>query len=343
MANYADAVLVNAQMMLNERFTKAEMRYKPSPVFMALLRGSNILMGDYKTLKTADNRAIKGYLKNRASRSLGSARTSSRTGAVADATEVDFTWTTYQDKFATSMKRADDKVFSDAEIMAHEIENSFINMYLGIESALVTWLDTNKNQVSSPASGTLLNATFNATNDVYEVAGADANEFWHLISSIYRQESYNESQFEIIADSLKARQAAYIAQQGAGNSTNLGWQFSGLNVQESVEVYDANYVSGLTYAFPVGMAGILDWIPRQNREGKGDFDSYNGGYGTIVDPMTGLQFALHGYTERADTSGSSGQTQDLVTQWEMSIDLSPNKAPQTTANASPIFAIGQIA
>ena len=62
----------------------------------------------------------------------------------------------------------------------------------------------------------------------------------------------------------------------------------------------------------------------------------------MTDPMTGLQFAVHGYTERGDTSAAQGDTQDEVTEWEISIDLSPQFAPLSTANESPIFAVGQL-
>ena len=147
---------------------------------------------------------------------------------------------------------------------------------------------------------------------------------------------------DIVSDSLLASTGAFKAQQGQGNATNLGFQFSGLDVAESIEVADANYLNGIAFAWPTGMAGILDWIPKQNRAGKGNFDSVLGGYSTIVDPMTGIPFAIHGYTERATTAAANGSGQDEVTEWEISVDLSPQKAPITTANQTPIFAVGQV-
>ena len=342
MANYAASVLAQAQVMLNERFQAAEMRQKPSAALMMLLKSRDFLIPDLKTLRTREDRPTKAYLKNRANRTVANARSHNHSGANADSTEIDISYTTYADTFSTSLKRADNNVFSDAEILAHEIENSLINLHEGIETALITWLDTNKNQVSAPPSGGIDRATFNTANDVYEIAAGDADEYLSIAKSIFRQEKYNGGQFDAILSSLLSSTHEKKAAQGTGNSTNLGFNFIGVEASESIEVSDTNYANGIGFFSPVGMTGILDWIPKQNRQGKGDIDSVLGGFTTITDPMTGLSMAVHGYTERGDTSGTNGNAQDEVTQWEMSIDLSPQKAPISTSNQSPIFAIAQL-
>lgn len=340
MANFAASVLNKVQSMLDAKFQSAEMRYKPAPTLMMLLKNRDFLIEDLKTLRTREDQPTKAYLKNRTSRSLTNARAHDHTGATSDTTEVDIDYTVYTDKFATSLKRGDYNLLETAEIMAHEVENAMINLMEGIETALVSFLDSNKTLVSAPPSGALKRATFNATNDVFEIASADENQFWLIAKSILRQHKYAGGSFDIVADSLLVSKGEFLTQQGQGNSTNLGFQFSGLDVAESIELSDANYLNGLMYMWQSGMAGILDWIPRQNREGWGDMESYNGGYSTIIDPFTGLEFAIHGYSQRADTSGSNGQTQDVTTEFEVSIDLSPQVAPLTTADESPLYAIG---
>lgn len=339
---YIASVLAKAQTILNRRFQEAEMRVKPSAVLMMLLKNRDFLIPDLKGLRMREDRPTKTYLKNRAARALAGTRTHNHTGAIADSTEVDIAYNSYVDTFSTSLKRADNNVFTSAEILAHEIENSFINLHEGIETAMVAFLDTNKNQVSAPPSGALKRANFNAVNNVYEIAAADADEFLNISKSIFRQEKYRMGMFDMILDSELFSTHEFKANQGTGNSTNLGFQFSGIDAKESIEVNDATYANGISFASPEGMTGILDWIPKQNREGEGDIMSTNGGYATIQDPMTGLTMALHGYTERADTSGTNGVQQDNVTEWEISIDLSPQKAPISVAGASPIFAIGQL-
>lgn len=340
MADYAASVLAKAQMMVNDRFQAAEMRMKPSAGLDLLRKNTDFLVPQIQVLRDREDRPTKAYLKNRTSRAAGSTRTHNHTGNRADSTEVDIAFTTYSDRFSTSLKRGDNNLLTNAEILAHEIDNALMNLHESIETAVVAWLDTNKNQVSAPPSGALRRATFNATNDVYEIALTEIDEFWNIMQSVAMQEKY-PGQLEVLADSLLTSKGRFQANQGTGNSTNLGFQFAGVNVNESIELADAtNYNNGLAYAFPVGMAGVLDWIPKQNRAGKGNFDSVLGGYGTIVDPMTGLTLAVHGYTERADTSGSNGNAQDEVTEWEISVDLSFQKAPITTANQTPILAFG---
>lgn len=341
MANYAASVVATAQMMLNQDFQKAEMRSKPSAVFMTALKNRSFLMPDIKTLRLREDRPTKAYLLNRAERTAGSARSASHTGTVGDSTEVNIAYSVASDVFKTSMKRADNNLFTDAEIMKHEIQNALINIHDALETAGVTFLDTNKNQVSDPPSGSLKRASFNATNDIYEIGADDENEFFNIIKSIFRQEKYAGSSFDIIADSLKYSKGEFLMAQNQANATNLGWQFSGLNVAESIELADSDYTSGICFGVPSGMFGVLDWIPKQNREGHGDFMTYNGGFATITDPMTGLQLALHGYTARADTASANGNIQDETTEWELSLDYSYQVAPLTTANASPIFGFGQ--
>lgn len=344
MADYAASVLSKAQVMYNQRMNQAEMREKPSATLMTLRKNTQFLIPDIKELREREDRATSAYMKNRSSRALGSARTFDHNGTVSDSTEVPILFDTYSDKFSTSLKRGDNNVFSDAEMLSHEIENAFINLHEGIETALVTWLDANKTTAGA-ATKRVAGGAFNVVNAAYDIASGDANEYWHIIKSIFRQDKFSGTNIDIITDSFLASTGDFKAQQGQGNSTNLGFQFSGLNVMESIEVSDASYANGISFAMPAGMTGIIDWIPKQNRAGKGNFDSVLGGYSTITDPLTGLTMAIHGYTEREDTSGANGNGQDEVTQWEISVDLSPQHAQIPTAGSgvtSPILAIGQL-
>ena len=112
---------------------------------------------------------------------------------------------------------------------------------------------------------------------------------------------------------------------------------------ESVQLDDANYALGAGYIIPTGTIGAVDWVPPKNRQGVGSYDTVLGGYGTMIDPITGLTLAVHGYSDRADTSATGGSTQDNVTNWEISIDMSFNNSPLTVATESTIFEIGKVA
>ncbi len=342
MADYAASVLAKAQVMINENFQKAEMKEKPSSVLMMLMKNRQFLIPDLKTLRDREDRPTKAYLKQRAKRATTGSRTHNHTGGNSDTQEVDIAYDSYVDNFSTSLKRSDNNLLSDAEMLAHEFQNAFINLHEDIETGLVGFLDTSKNGISAPPSGTLQRANFNVANNVYEIASGDADEFLNIIKSVFRQEKYGRGSFDIILSSLLYSTHEFKANQGNGNSTNLGFQFGGFDAKESIEIADGNYLNGLAFAAPAGMTGILDWIPKQNRQGKGNFDSYLGGFSSIVDPMTGLSFAVHGYTERADTDDQNGNSQDELTEWEVSIDLSPQVAPISTADETPLFAFGQL-
>jgi hypothetical protein len=58
----------------------------------------------------------------------------------------------------------------------------------------------------------------------------------------------------------------------------------------------------------------------------------------------GHTFALHGYAQRSDTSASNGDTQDVLMEFELSLDSSYNKAPlsyTTGRTDSVIIEVGQ--
>lgn len=338
MANYAASVLTKVQSMIDSEFNAPELRVKPAPVLTKLLENRDFLVQDVTALKQRDDHPIEVYLKDKRTSGNVTARSHNHTGGISDSTAVTPTFSTYGNEFSVSLKRGDYNVLQAAEILNHEIQNGFDRIYEAIETDMVSFLDTNKTTVSNPVS-TLVGGTFNGTNDVFEVASASKSRFWQLMKSIMRQHKYSGN-LDVIADPLLFVEGEFTAQQGGSNSSNLGFQFSGLDVSESVELGDADYVNGIAYAFERGSVGILDWIPRQNREGFGDIMSYTGGYSVVTDPRTGLQMALHGYTDRADTSASNGQTQDLVTYMQMSIDLAPLAAPISVADETPIYEFG---
>ncbi|WP_431129747.1 hypothetical protein [Flagellimonas flava] len=338
MANYAASVLAEAQLILAERFAAPEKRLKSPGVFGAFRKNTDIAIPNVGSLRTKEERPENGYFFNRAKRSVITSRTYDHTGTVADSTEVAFSWATYGDKAQTSLKRSDNNVFADAQILANELENMFKNIYEGIDGAALTYLGTNKTTVN----GATKNGVFDATNDVFEIATANIARFIQHGKSMLRQNYYSGSA-DAILDPALFLEAEHYLNQGSGNSVNTAYQASlGAQIWEAIGLSDANYPIGAGYFVPEGTIGVVDWIPRQNREGKGDFDSVLGGYGSIVDPISGLTFAVHSYAQRADTSASGGDTQDEVQEWEISVDLSFNKAPLTAAGETTIFEVGII-
>jgi hypothetical protein len=72
---------------------------------------------------------------------------------------------------------------------------------------------------------------------------------------------------------------------------------------------------------PAGTFAALPWIPKQNRTGYGDYECYNGGYGTMSDPLgmtvnevdargqvqaVPLEYAVYEFTQAADDQANNG-------------------------------------
>ena len=320
MANFDVSNLLTAQTMVSDKYKQPEMRMKPAPAFSLLSANSNILIVGAETLKTRDDRAIEAHLLSRTKRSSGSARAYNHTGTIDDSQKITLTWTTKSDKFAISLKLLDKSVFDFNTVLSNKFEQACMNVLEDKETEAIAYLVAQR----ATQQPTLKGATFNSTNDAVEVAGADDKKFFQKLRSIARQ-NYFGGQLDVIADSLMAVNAEFLAAQGAGNATNYGYQFMGLNIAESIELADANYADGVVLAMPSGTVGALNWIPKQNRNGWGDYNSSVGGYGTFS--FMGYQFAVHGYAARANTSASNGDAQDVTMEFEVSLDSSLNAAP----------------
>ena len=337
MANYAASVLAEAKLILNERFNAPEKRLKSAGVIGAFLKNSDMAIPNIGDLRTSVNRAEKAYFQNRSKRANNGARTYNHTGSVGDSTEVALSWSTYSDVCQTSLKRSSNNIYNDAQILANELENMFKNIYEAADAAALTYLATNKSTVNAASK----NGTFSAINNAFEIGTANIARFIQYGKSMLRQ-NYYKGGANLILDPVLFLEAEHYLQQGAGNSSNTEYQRAMVDLFEAITLADANYTAGAGYFIPEGTIGVVDWIDPKNREGKGDFESVLGGYSSIVDPFTGKQFAIHAYSQRADTSSSGGDAQDVVTEWEVSVDLSFNKAPLSVAGETPIFEVGMV-
>jgi hypothetical protein len=339
MANFDVSNLLTAQTMVADRYKQPEMRMKPAPAFSLLTGNSNFLIVGAETLKTRDDRTIEAHLLARTKRNSGAARAYNHTGTIDDTAKVTLTWTTKSDKFTISLKLLDKNLFDFNTVLANKFEQACMNILEDKETEAIAYLRS----VRATQQPTLKGGTFNAANDAVEVDATDDKRFFQRLRSIMRHNYFGGS-IDVIADSLLAMQADYLAAQGSGNATNYGFQFNGLNIAESVELADANYDKGCVIAMPAGSVAALNWIPKQNRSGWGDYNSYTGGYGTFQ--FMGYTFAVHGYASRADTSGSNGDAQDVTMEFEVSLDSSFNASPlsyTTNRTDSVVLEVAQVA
>jgi hypothetical protein len=340
MANFSTSNLLTAQTIVSDKYKKPEMRMKPAPAFGLLSSNDNFLVVGAETLKTRDDRAIEAHLLSRTKRNSGSARAYNHTGTFDDSQKVTLSWTTKTDKFAISLKLLDKSVFDFNTVLANKLEQACMNILEDKETEAIAYLRAQRTAVSSTPSGAVKRATYNSTNTSFEVDATNKSQFYQIVSSILKQHKYS-SALDVVADSSLYIDAEYIAAQGSSNSANLAFQFQNKTIVESIELNDSNYDKGVVIAMPKQSVCVLNWIPKQNRNGWGDFNSYVGGFSTFE--YLGYTFALHGYASRTDTSSSNGDTQDVTLEFELSLDSSYNKAPLTTANETVIYQIAQTA
>lgn len=320
MANFSTSNLVTAQTIVSDKYAKPEMRMKPAPAFELLSKNDNFLIVGAETLKTRDDRTIEAHLLARTKRNSGSARAYNHTGTFDDSQKVTLTWTTKSDKTSISLKLLDKSVLDFNTVLANKFEQCCMNILEDKETEALTYLRAQR----ATQQPTLKGVSFNDPNDVIEIDAASANQFYQKLKSAMKQ-NYFSGQLDVISDSLAFVNAEYQAAQGGGNQANLAFQFQNMKIVESPELADVNYDKGIVIAMPQGSVAALNWIPKQNRQGYGDYNSYNGGYGTFS--FMGYTFAVHGYAQRSDTSASNGDTQDVTLEFEFSLDSSYNKSP----------------
>lgn len=340
MANYTLANLVKAQMKLAGEFAANDQRYRIPAVFQLFLNGAEQFFPSYKTLKTSDSRALEtNYFKRTAQSLSTSGRAHNHTGTGGDSGTLALAWQSYSTTFSMTLKQADTSIYSWQEEFNNEIRNKVIDFANGLDTIAGTYLFDNR---SGATSGTVNGkATFNTTNDAYVIGGAYKDEVGTIIKLVADINKYQGQQVDVVCDSLLYSNMLKLSNQGAGNATNTSFQFAGTNFIHDPQMgaravaLDATYVEGFAIAVPRGHIACADWIPTQNRAGV---ETTVNMYGSLSNPVDGLQYAVHSYEERADGSSVNGQKQDVLTQTELSIDLSFNHAPSSVADETPIMA-----
>lgn len=340
MANYTLANLVKAQIKLAGQFASNDQRFRIPEVFRLFLNGADQFFPNYKQLKTADSRVVEtNYFKRTSQTLLTTGRSHNHTGTGGDSGTLALSWQTYSTTFSMTLKQADSSIYNWQEEFNNEITNKIIDFADGLDTVAGTYLFTNRSGVSN---GTVNGkVSFNGTNDTYVIDGAFKDEIGTLIKLVADINKYQGQQVDVVCDSLMYSNMLKLSNQGAGNATNTSFQFAGTRFIHDPQMgarasaLDATYVEGFAIAVPTGHLACADWIPLQNRNGV---DTKEQMYGSLNNPIDGLQYGVHCYAERADGTSVNGQKQDELIQTEISIDLSFNHAPSADTNDTPFMA-----
>lgn len=347
MANFVASQLVAAQAKFAKNYQDPELRRKQNPALALALKNLSATIPDHTALRTREDRAVNAYLFKVRQPGAGTARAARPTGTKGDSLQVGLTWQSIVETFTISMKQGDANVFATQEMLANELMQAALNIHSRLGTVFLNYMQVHRNQLllTSPQG-----AAADTVNFDYGIAGADNNYFFQKVRSIMDQHYYR-GQLDVIADSLSYMQAQKLRAQGTQNATNLTFQFDNMDIYNTTEVIDSTFTNGTSLAMPAGTFAALPWIPKQNRIGHGDYDSYNGGYGTLSDPLgmtvneldakgvavaVPLQYAVYAFTQAADDQANNGYYQDQVTTFEISIDVAPTLAPLSGSNESVV-------
>lgn len=322
MANYTSTVILNALAQLSDTANK-DLR---APIYGALMAFNDykrdVIMNydEFKNVKVQSELQTKqvDYLI-RSSESVGSARSASLTGAHGDSVRDTLTFVTYTREFTISDDMARNNVFKASNIMAAQIRNSILDIYAEIESDAVAKLEAFKDTTTKSTNL----GTWDSTNYVLEVANANKTEYFNYIQADMEDKTFYGRYQSINTPSTNVL-ARYQQAQGAGNSTNLAFQYPNFDMYTSSSVSNLSDYLNTNYVVPIRTIGLIDWIPGKNREGMVNHGLWS--FTSMPDP-TGLfdALALAQYNTVVDNSSggnnTGGSSQDASWLYELSVDV----------------------
>jgi uncharacterized protein YbjQ (UPF0145 family) len=342
MANFASSVLVNAQAVLASKFNEAELRRKNRPVLNMAVNNTEYCLPDHQALKKAEARTVEvKYLATKAAGST-TAKVALHTGTKGDSGTLNLSWSTYVEKFYTSRKQAQNNVIAFERMFQHELDQAIQNLKDRAETAGLAAVVSNRCQRTAAQIGTGHGAgTWSDVNFALAVASGDASYFAQLAKQFMFYRKYR-GEFDVISDLVQFGKFERVMNQGAGNSTNTAFQFGGLNIAPTIETILSAYTSGAALVMPKGSFAGLVWNDPENRKGRDEGNNNVGALTTMLDPYgSGIVFDVSQYTVRRDESAAGGHAQDIVDEWEVSLNIGWAVPPISTSSDSAIHLIAQ--
>ncbi|MCK5018800.1 MAG: hypothetical protein KAS32_17185 [Candidatus Peribacteraceae bacterium] len=341
MANYTPSNLVKGQALFLDNYKKGEWRLPDTAVLASMFIGQKANPA-LAALRKREDRAVDAYLPIRRSKGSATTRIYNHTGTRGDSAQTSLSWDSLTETFSVSIKQNDNNLMSFEENYASQLQSCIMNLLERHETAKLTQLIADRTQINKGR----IQGAWNSIDYVMEINASVEEKFFQNIRTSMKNNLFRNNLI-VIADSLAYMNADFAAAQGQANATNLGFQFNGLNIAMTTNDIDTDY-NGAAIAFNTETVGIVPWIPVQNRKALNPKDamSYNGDWGQITVPVLDdkgnvvytLDFAIHSYAQRADTSSSNGSEQDILLEVEVSIDIAYLSAPLSAFRATGDFA-----
>jgi len=299
MANRTTANLVKAQAKLLGAFQSSELRFRTPATYLALKAMSAIMFPNYNELRVREDRTIETNYAKRSARALGTGgRTHNHTGTHGDTAVLTPTWVTYDDKFAMSLKQADNSLYNAQEQMNQELSDIIANFMEGYETLATAYLFNNRSTVNVAT----YNGTLDAVDKVFEIPVINETLAVQTTEIALDANKYPKGA-TVFCDSVSYGKFLYQKNQGGGNSANLSYQFelNGLTFVHSIGLgalagaLVSAYSKGFWLVVPDGTVATLPWIPKQNRIGVSTKENE---YTNVLNPIDGEAYAVHSYETR---------------------------------------------
>jgi hypothetical protein len=334
MANYTSSVLVDAIGILQGRFQSKEFRRPLYGAHDLFLKDRDYSIPNLDQIRLSENRTTTTKYLTKVTPTVGSARACSPTASYGDSGTVDLSWTAYSATAKISDKMHRNNYFDPAKALAAQLEGCFREIHDDIEAAAVAYLELYKSGVNS---GDDWMGTFDTTNDIFPITLANVANYYEYIATIMKENKYYGPYMAVQNVSAQAIMNYQMA-QGAGNSTNLTYNYGDIDFMASHSVTSGSDYRIISYVAEPSTVAMLDWVPGINRKGDQVADAK---WYTMAD-LYGfpIQFAVYEKVACADTTATGGAPQDKVVTYEVSTDISFARAPISVSTEEAIFKFG---
>ncbi len=316
----------------------------PDTAIISSAKMNNMSNQALANIRKREDRAVSLFSPIRSASSTATGRTIDGRFSRNDSQETPITWTPHVSGFEVTLKETGINMISAADNWKNGMQGAIMDCMEKAEASYSAKLIAGLSQINA---GGVYGAFDGATN-TWNIPLADKENFFQNIKSNLKVNGYKGAP-TVIMDTKAALLTGHQIEQGTGNSTNLGYQYRGMNMVETNNalITGGAAFNGSAIAFESGLCGVDFWIPGENRKSLDPVQALttNGTLGQIIVPFFDannnkvyeVPFALYVRTIAADTLATNGSAQDFVTIVEVSIDSAFIMGELSKATETPIL------
>lgn len=350
MANYSASVLAKGQAMVSAKYQAPEQRRKIPSLMERALQNQEVSIPNAPELRVSEHRPVEiNYFTDIAPGNTVT-KAALHTGGIGDTKAATLTYVTHVETIGIPRKIADNNIATYQQMFNNLYETKWKNLRQRHNDSVLAYLQAHRCQLSAATMNPIIASAgagkWNEDTFALEISGADQKLFAQKLKSfMFARMFYGE--LDVFADIQTAAMFEFLMNQGTGNQTNLGFQYSGLNIARTQELISADYPNGAVFTLPQGLLAGMPWNEPLNRRGVngGSTDSI-GNLGTVADPFgSGAVADISTYTSRKDTSAdaNNGSPQDIQDEYELTLTIAYVLPPLSTENDSVLHLVGQAA